>query len=144
VERSNDFDIWKQSLDGSIILDKDKYPKLKVSFDMAWQQRSTSENRYASLSVHALFVGGVTRRPIALQIKCKLGNYCKWWKKKHPPIDGEEELPPLPHTCYANHQGSSGSMEPMACLDLTIMMYEKFKCVIDLICDKILDEVEQR
>jgi hypothetical protein len=25
-------------------------------------------------------------------------------------------------------------MEPKACLDLTIMMYEKFKCVIDLIC----------
>jgi hypothetical protein len=100
---------------------------------MAWQQRSTG-NRYASPSVHALFVGGVTRRPIALQIKCKLCNYCKWWKKKHPPIDGEEKLPPLPHTCYANHQGSSGSMEPKACLDLTIMMYKKFKCGIDLIC----------
>jgi hypothetical protein len=60
LEGSNDFNIWKQSLHGSIILDKDKYPKLKVSFDMVWQQRRCSGNRYASLSGHALFVGGVT------------------------------------------------------------------------------------
>jgi hypothetical protein len=95
---------------------------------MAWQQRS-SGNRYASPSGHALFVGGHTRKPIAFIIKSKICSYCKSWKKKHG-----DELEPLPHICYANHQGSSGSMEPQACLDLTVFLYEKYKCVVELIC----------
>jgi hypothetical protein len=132
VQRSvvlpNEYDLWKQSIDGTITLDKANYPKLRVSFDMAWQQRN-SGNRYVSQSGHALFVGGYTRRPIAFKIKSKVCNYCKVWSKKHPP-----EEPPLDHTCYCNHEGSSGAMEPIACLELVIDLYDKFNCSIDLIC----------
>jgi hypothetical protein len=98
VQELNDFDIWKQSLDGSIVLDKSKYPRLCVSFEMAWQQRN-SGNRYASQSGHALFVGGFTRKPIAVIIKIKLCYFCKAWKKK--PINADFDPPE--HTCYFNH-----------------------------------------
>jgi hypothetical protein len=124
----NDFDLWKRSLNGSVVLDKENYPRLRVSFDMAWQQRN-SGNRYASRSGHALFVGGYTRLPIAFMIKSKLCNYCSTWAKKHPP---EEPVPE--HTCYFNHEGSSGAMEPIACLELTVELYRKYHCCIGLIC----------
>jgi hypothetical protein len=133
VKHPNEFDLWNQSVEGSIVLDRCNYPKLRVSFDMAWQQRN-SGNRYASQSGHALFVGGFTRKPIAFALKSKLCNFCKAWSKKHPPIAGEEVLEAPPHTCYCNHTGSSGAMEPLACLDLTIQVYREFFCCIDLIC----------
>ena len=42
VELPNHFELWKQSLNSSIVLDKVKYhPRLRVSFDMAWQQRNS-------------------------------------------------------------------------------------------------------
>jgi hypothetical protein len=91
----NDYELWRRSLNGSVTLDKANYPKLRVSFDMAWQQRN-SGNQYASLSGHALFVGGYTRLPIAFMIKSKLCNFCKTWCKKHPPTE-----PPPEHTCDA-------------------------------------------
>jgi predicted small secreted protein len=131
VSSPNDFDIWLQSIDptSGIVLDKENYPKLRVSFDMAWQQRN-SGNRYASLSGHALFVGGFTRRPIGFVIKSKLCNFCSAWKKKA--VDDAEEVPD--HVCYKNHNGSSGAMEPIACLELTIEMYDVFHCAVTLIC----------
>jgi hypothetical protein len=128
VKQPNQYALWKQSIEGSIELDATNYPRIRVSFDMAWQQRN-SGNRYASLSGHGLFVGGYTRKPITLCIKSKLCCYCKAWKKRHGDLD-----PPPEHTCYNNYEGSSGGMEPIACLDLTEMMYRKFHCVVDLIC----------
>jgi hypothetical protein len=40
----------------------------------------------------------------------------KAWKKK--PVNADFDPPE--HTCYFNHDGSSGVMEPIACLELTI------------------------
>jgi hypothetical protein len=64
-----DFALWEQSIasNAPFKLPIDKYPKLNVSFDMGWQQRS-SGNRYNSPSGHALLVGGNTRKPVALCI----------------------------------------------------------------------------
>jgi hypothetical protein len=98
-----------------------------VSFDMAWQQRA-SGNRYNSPSGHALFVGGYTRKPIAMIIKSKLCHYCTIWKQRN----GNEEVPV--HDCMKNHEGSSGAMEPIACLDLTVIMFRNKYCKIALIC----------
>jgi hypothetical protein len=129
VQEPNDFELWKQSMNGSLILDKSKYPKLRVSFDMGWQQRN-SGNRYASLSGHAILVGAHTRKPIAFTLKCKACNFCKTFEKKR--VDEAEEVPE--HRCFKNHDGSSGAMEPIACLDLTIMLYRESNCAIEMIC----------
>jgi hypothetical protein len=123
----NDFMLWKQALDGSIVLSKSKYPALRVSYDMAWQQRSSGK-KYNSPSGHALFVGGYTRKPISMIIKSKLCSYCKNWKQRKP----GEAVPP--HCCFMNYEGSSGAMEPLACLDMTIELYRNKHCKIGLIC----------
>jgi hypothetical protein len=124
----NQLFLWQQSLEGNIVLEKSNYPKIRCSFDMAWQQRN-SGNQYASQSGHALLVGGYTRKPIAFTIKSKLCSSCKAWTKKHG-----DDLPPLPHTCYKNHEGSSGSMEPLACLLMTEELFRDYNCVVDMIC----------
>jgi hypothetical protein len=123
----NDFEQWKQALNGDIVLSKFKYPKLHVSFDMAWQQRS-SGNRYASPSGHGLFIGGYTRKAVSMVIKSKLCNYCLTRERRYP---GEEV--PL-HDCLRNHDGSSGTMEPQACLDMLVDLFNNKHCLVDLIC----------
>lgn len=126
-----DFVLWQQSLkeDATFDLPKDKYPKINVSFDMGWQQRS-SGNRYASPSGHAILAGGSSRKPVAMCVKSKLCNCCSSWNKK-PNIEG---LPCPIHTCLRNHDGSSSSMEPAACLDMTIDLYRNKNCIVKLMC----------
>jgi hypothetical protein len=79
---NNEFINWKISLDADsgIVIAKDKYPTIRVSFDMAWQQRNFG-NRYASPSGHGLLVGDKTRKPLAFILKSKYCNYCKTWTK---------------------------------------------------------------
>jgi hypothetical protein len=123
----NDFEQWKQSLEGNLVLSKRKYPKLRVSFDMAWQQRS-SGNRYASPSGHALFIGGYTRKAISMVIKSKICNFCLTRERRHP----GEEIPE--HECLRNHEGSSGAMEPIACLEMAVALFNNRQCVVHMIC----------
>ena len=125
----NDFQQWQQSLNGSIVLSKSKYPQLRVSYDMAWQQRS-SGNRYASPSGHALFIGGYTRKPLSMVIKSKLCNYCLTYQRRNG--GAAAEVPP--HDCCRNHDGSSGAMEPIACLEMAVDMYRNKQCVVAFIC----------
>jgi hypothetical protein len=92
-----DFERWKAATtDKSITIHKSKYAKLRVSYDMAWQQRN-SGNRYASPSGHALLMGGITRRPVHLVIKSKICNFCNTWKKKNKE-DANEQL--IPHSTF--------------------------------------------
>jgi hypothetical protein len=110
------------SLNGNnnnIVYSASKYPALSVSFNMGWQQ-SSSGRRYNSTSGHAFFVGGLYRKPIALQVKSRICNYCSSWKKKHPATDDfPEGLPVRQHPCTLNHEnGSASSMEPKAGLDM--------------------------
>jgi hypothetical protein len=116
-----DFERWKKAtVDKSIIIHKLKYPKVRVSYDMAWQQRN-SGNRYASPSGHALLIGGTTRRPVHLVVKSKLCSVCSTWKNKHK---DSELQPPVPlHFCPRNHEGSSSSMEPIGCLEMVIAIH---------------------
>jgi hypothetical protein len=73
---ANDFELWERSLsDPNFVLDKCKYPKIQVSCDMAWQQWN-SGHRYNSASGHSLLVGGLTRKPLAMEVKSKLCSIC--------------------------------------------------------------------
>jgi hypothetical protein len=134
--------------DSTMELRKAKYPKLDVSYDMGWQQRS-SGHRYASPSGDALLVGCRTRKPIALTVRSKLCNLCKAWekkkkkKKKKKKIlladnnnNGEDigllEVPP--HNCTKNHVGSSSSMEPLGCLDMVVDLFDNKHCIIKRVC----------
>jgi hypothetical protein len=129
VQDNNDFDQWKEALnkdENGMILGIAKYAKIDVSFDMGWQQRS-SGNRYASLSGDALLVGCITRKPVAFIVKSKICNFCKAWNKKNL------EDPPW-HDCRANHGGSSSAMEPVACLEMVVDLFDTKHCIINRIC----------
>ena len=125
----NDLMLWKQSLSGNanFVLSKNKYPVLKGSFDMAWQQRSSGHN-YNSPSGHGVVVGSATRKAIAMEIKSKRCNFC---------IQARKVLPVGPvgvHDCCQNWQGSSGAMEPQACLDMVVNLHNESKIVLGTIC----------
>jgi hypothetical protein len=127
----NDFELWERSLvDEEFELDKSKYPQIQVSFDMGWQQRN-SGHRYNSASGHALLVGGLTRRPVMIDVKSKLCSICYHWKKKHPDLELE---PVQEHRCPKNHEGTSSSMEPLSCLDMIIELFNRRKVVVKDIC----------
>jgi hypothetical protein len=126
---NNDFHLWQEAIKGLVCLETRKYPSLSVSFDMAWQQRS-SGNRYASPSGHALLVGRLTRKPIALCIKSKRCNFCFAWMKNTKTA----ELPMADHDCLKNHDGSSGSMEPISCLEMVTFLYDNKFCKVARIC----------
>jgi hypothetical protein len=125
-----DFDNWRKSLDTNNlpILSTSKYPAISVSYDMGWQQRS-SGRRYASPSGHAFFVGGLSRKPVSLEVKSKICNFCSNWKKKHP----EDSLIPL-HSCTMNHEGSSSSMEAAAALTMIVDLFDRLHVSIATIC----------
>jgi hypothetical protein len=100
-----------------------------VSYDMGWQQRS-SGRRYASPSGHAFFVGGLSRKPIQLEVKSKICNFCSTWKKRNP-----GDLLPVPlHSCTMNHDGSSSSMEAAAALTMIVDLFETKHVSVARIC----------
>jgi hypothetical protein len=125
---NNDFTLWKSALDPLFCeeLSIAKYPRITVSYDMAWQQRSSGHS-YRSPSGHALMVGALTRKPVAMCVKSKLCSFCSSFKKKNAEVQPEEY--PL-HECWKNHTGSSKGMEPKACLDMTIEMFDKRHVII--------------
>jgi hypothetical protein len=133
-EDANDYAQWQHALkDPTMVLGLAKYPKIDRSFDMGWQQQS-SGNRYASLSGDALLVGCKTRKPIALVVKSKICNFCKSWAVKMKKNNIMEDVDPPPHDCKKNHDGTSGAMESIACLDMVIDMFESKHVTIHRIC----------
>jgi hypothetical protein len=123
-----DFRVWKDSLeDKTIQLSHAKMPNIEASYDMAWQQKG-SGHAYNSLSGHGVFIGQHSRKVIALVIKCKTCTVCNSWKKKHPDIEC------LPHHCWKNHEGSSGSMESAGCLELVVQCFDKFNVIVHRLC----------
>jgi hypothetical protein len=126
----SDFQVWKSALDDpEVELSQSKFAKVDVSFDMGWQQRSSGK-KYASHSGHALLVGHHTRKAVAMCLKSKLCCFCRAWPKN--PKNGELPIPP--HHCRKNHEGSSTSMEPSACLEMVVNLYDKRKVITNMIC----------
>jgi len=115
------FDKWK---DGNLCNQPEKWPVLTVSTDMAWQQRACGK-QYNSCSGHCLFVGQLTRKPLAKQIYSRSCSVCRGFYRKH---EVHEQVPE--HECVKNYDGSSGSMEPMAVLDMYISLYDQKSVVV--------------
>jgi hypothetical protein len=84
-------------------------------------------------------VGAFTYKPICFVIKSKRCNFCVTWKKRNKVLvaaalaDGEVLLMP-DHKCTKNHEGTSGSMEAQACLDMVVELHDKFQCIVSRIC----------
>jgi hypothetical protein len=135
VNDANDFALWKQSIiNKEVRLLPARLPRVTVSFDMGWQQRA-SGHKYNSASGHALLVGALTRKPIAFILKLKRCNFCVVWKKKNKDITEEAFIPF--HNCSKNHKGSSKAMEPQACLEMVVDLYDNFSVVVERI---VLDD----
>jgi len=114
---SFNFDAWKES-----VLNEEPYDHAisskSNSMDMGWQKRS-SGRRYDSSSGHAFLVGIKTRKPVAMCLKSSFCSVCCYHMKRHNLA--QEEVPE--HECVANHQGSAGSMESAALIEMIESLY---------------------
>ena len=100
-------------------LTEELWPRVGGCADMGWQQKGSGRKRN-SKSGHALVVGMGTRKAIAMATCSKGCGYCKSWLTTHT-----VDEPPPEHKCYINHHGSSGSMEPLAVLQMYKDLYNK-------------------
>ena len=99
-------------------LPRQYWPMVDGCADMGWNQKGSGRKRN-SKSGHAFIIGMRTRRIIAKALCSKGCGFCKSWHCRH----SADEAPPE-HECFINHDGSSGSMEPKAILE----MYEWLYC----------------
>jgi len=126
----SDFDTWKRAIDPDVAtppLPIERHPRVNASNDTAWQQKG-SGHTHNSPSGHSLMFGHHTRKPLAYVVKSKVCNCCNAFTKKNGNID----VPP--HDCCKNHKGSSGAMEPDSCLELIVSLFDKCKCILNLLC----------
>lgn len=116
------FDLWKQKQ-----LPQQLWPRVRVAGDMGWSGRSSGHS-YNSLSGHACLVSEHHREPIIWCIKSKHCCYCKSWNRRHTE---DEQVPE--HACSKNWDGSSGSMEPQAILDMVVRLNRDEQVIVDTI-----------
>jgi len=114
------YEKWK---DGRLD-EPEKYPTITASTDVAWQQRACGR-QCNSCSGHCLFVGQLTRKPIAKQIYSRSCSICKGFYRKHEVTEAVPE-----HDCVKNYDGSSGSMEPMAVLEMHTRLHDDKSVVV--------------
>ena len=115
------FDQWLENADIPI----EQWPLLTCSADMGWQKRS-SGRRYDSLSGHSFLVEASSRKPVAFTLRSKFCSICS----RH---NNDTGTPVRAHTCTINHEGSSGSMEPLAILDMVVSLYDKHRVLVKTI-----------
>ena len=118
----NGLSLYDQWLSNEVQLPIDQLPQLTCSADMGWQKRS-SGRRYDSLSGHSFLIEASTRKPIAWCLKSKTCSICVRNKAGAP----------REHKCTINHEGSSGSMEPMAILEMVVSLYDQQKVLVKTI-----------
>ena len=82
---------------------------LTVSYDMGWSKRSSGRT-YDSISGHAFFVGGHSRKIVSCKVTSKQCSTCQAAEGKG--------ISPIDHECPKNHEGSSKSMEADGALHL--------------------------
>jgi hypothetical protein len=70
-----------------------------------------------------------------MHVKSKLCSICSAWRKKHGGEDHDLEALPCPdHYCPKNHDGTSASMEPIACLEMVIELFDSRQVIVKAIC----------
>jgi hypothetical protein len=127
---SDHFNRWIHSVTEGGDLCESEYPQIFVSMDMGWNKRS-SGRRYDSLSGHCCLVGQRTRRPILKAVKSKFCRYCSAHARKQE--ESEQEVIVGNHVCPHNHDGSSGSMESLALVDMIKELWFKYHVAVDRI-----------
>ena len=118
------FDLWLEKK-----LPEDLWPRVDGCADMGWQQKGSGRKRN-SKSGHAFVVGMKSRKIIAKSLCSKACGFCKSWYTRHP----ADEIPPQ-HECFINHDGSSGSMEPKAVLEMYEWLYNQHVIVKRFVAD---------
>ena len=115
------YEEWLALPDG----EKDKQkPKLTVSYDMGWQQRS-SGHKYASNSGHGFIIGGLSRKVVGMVVFSKLCSTCAQAEK----VGGS----PPTHECVKNFDGSSKSMEAEGIVQLVTEAFNTRNFIVHVI-----------
>jgi len=94
---------------------------------MGWSQKGSGRT-FNSNSGHALYIANLTRKTIAKHVCCKSCKKCKTWYRHR---ESDEEVPE--HECVKNYDGSSGSMEPEAMLEMFKSLYDKYQTIVSTI-----------
>ena len=76
--------------------------------------------RYDSSSGHAFLVGLLTIKPISMSLKSNFCRICSYHIKRNNIEPGA--VPD--HECLANHEGSAGSMESSALLEMVEYLFD--------------------
>ena len=105
------------------------WPRMDGCADMGWQQKGAGRKR-DSKSGHAVTIAMLTRKAVEVETCSNGCGYCKTWRTRHT-----VDEPPLPHRCFINHDGSSGSMEPLAVLRMYKKLYNKRVIVARFVLD---------
>jgi len=96
---------------------------------MGWQGKG-SGNSYNGQSGDAIFVGLLTRKPIAWHVLGKGCSACNGWARSAKGKNGE---PCRPHACRKTWGGSSGAMEPVALLKMFKELYTSYQVIVEQI-----------
>jgi len=124
-----DYSWWKNLSEEAHVI-PENMPRLTVSFDMGWQQRS-SGNKYNSNSGHAFRIGGYSKKILDYRycVKSKVCNTCDYAARRFTSAE--------PHERPKNHQlGSSKSMEPDAGVEMVIKVVNNYQVFYTtMICD---------
>ena len=88
-------------------------------YDMGWQKKSSGK-RYDSLSGHGFLVGLLTNQIIGMKVYSKVCSIC----------DSSLPYPKPEHECPKNWEGSSGSMECNAALEMFMEIHEQYKGLV--------------
>ena len=123
-----DYSWWKNLSEEARVI-PENMPRLTVSFDMGWQQRS-SGNKYNSNSGHAFCIGGYSKKILDYFVKSKVCNTCDYAARRFTSAK--------PNDCPKNHQlGTSKSMEPDARVKMVIKAVDNYQVfyTTTMICD---------
>ena len=116
------YDLWLEKK-----LPRQQWPVICCGGDMGWSQKGSGRT-FNSNSGHAMFIANLTRKPIAKYICCKSCKKCKTWYRHHA---ADEDVPE--HECVSNFDGTSGSMEPEAMLQMYKALYDQYQTIVGTI-----------
>jgi len=116
------FDLWVEKK-----LPPSEWPVICCGGDMGWSQKGSGRT-FNSNSGHAMFIANLTRKPVAKHICCKACKMCKTWCRHHGADEDVQE-----HECVSNFDGSSGSMEPEAMLEMHKTLHNKHQTIVGTI-----------
>ena len=126
-DKGRDFQSWN-SLTDTDRLSVLNMPRLTLSYDMEWQQRS-SGNKYNSESGHGFCIAGFTKKILDYRVKSKVCNVCNRAIRYKKPT--KEHVGPKNHVT-----DSSKAMEPDASVEMMIDAVMKNNVIYStIICD---------